>query len=99
MRQSLDGRSWQGQVAYLPTFPTNGQKSTQIAPLVFATLVDRTSGVELFRVVQTASNNLRVRLQLLLALGSRLFRMRIFKKIRDSSSKEEMIRCSGIITI
>lgn len=34
-----------------------------IAPLVFGTLVDRTPGIELFQIVQTAPTRLRVRLR------------------------------------
>lgn len=53
----------QGRAADVLTFPTNDQKSIQIAPLAFVTLVDRTPGVEMFQIVQTAPTNLRVRLQ------------------------------------
>lgn len=53
----------QGRAADVLTFPTEGGNQVSIAPLAFATLVDRTPGIELFQIVQTAPTNLRVRLK------------------------------------
>ena len=52
----------QGRVADVLTFPTQSGDQIKIAPLVFGTLVDRTPGVQLFQIVQTAPTTLRVRM-------------------------------------
>ncbi|MFI0264231.1 phenylacetate--CoA ligase family protein [Streptomyces sp. NPDC017056] len=52
----------QGRAGDILTFPANGGDSVQLAPLAFGTLFDRTPGVELFQVEQTAPSTLRVRL-------------------------------------
>ncbi|WP_407547643.1 phenylacetate--CoA ligase family protein [Streptomyces sp. Pv4-95] len=52
----------QGRSGDILTFPANGGASVQLAPLAFGTLFDRTPGVELFQVEQTAPSTLRVRL-------------------------------------
>ncbi|TDD24746.1 phenylacetate--CoA ligase family protein [Nonomuraea diastatica] len=53
----------QGRASSVLTFPNQrGQEST-IVPLALATAVERTAGVELFQVVQTAPDALRVRLR------------------------------------
>lgn len=53
----------QGRAADVLTFPTAHGERVAIAPLALSTLVDRTPGVELFQIVQTAPTNLRVRLK------------------------------------
>jgi phenylacetate-CoA ligase len=53
----------QGRAADVLSFPTDERKLIQIAPLAFVTLVDRTPGVEMFQIVQTAPTSLRIRLQ------------------------------------
>jgi phenylacetate-CoA ligase len=53
----------QGRSADVLTFPTGRHGSISIPPLAFGTLVDRTPGIELFQVVQTAPATLRVRLR------------------------------------
>ncbi len=53
----------QGRAADLLTVPTGDGKRVAIAPLAFGTLADRTPGVELFQIVQTAPTTLRVRLR------------------------------------
>lgn len=53
----------QGRSADVLTFPTERGEPVAIAPLAFGTLVDRTPGVELFQIVQTAPTSLRVRLR------------------------------------
>lgn len=45
------------------TFPTGRGERITISPLAFSTLVERTPGVELFQIVQTAPASLRVRLR------------------------------------
>ncbi|MFH8349571.1 phenylacetate--CoA ligase family protein [Streptomyces sp. NPDC018045] len=51
-----------GRSGDILTFPTRRGDSVQLAPLAFGTLFDRTPGVELFQVEQTAPATLRVRL-------------------------------------
>ncbi|BBL79046.1 hypothetical protein Rxycam_00636 [Rubrobacter xylanophilus DSM 9941] len=51
----------QGRAADVLAFPIGGERVT-IPPLAFGSLVDRTPGVELFQIVQTAPASLRVRL-------------------------------------
>lgn len=51
----------QGRAADVLAFPIGGERGT-IPPLAFGSLVDRTPGVELFQIVQTAPASLRVRL-------------------------------------
>jgi len=53
----------QGRAADVLTFPTDRGEQVTIAPLVFGTLLDRTPGIELFQIVQTAPTRLRVRLR------------------------------------
>lgn len=53
----------QGRSADVLTFPTERGEPVAIAPLAFGSLVDRTPGVELFQIVQTAPARLRVRLR------------------------------------
>jgi phenylacetate-CoA ligase len=53
----------QGRAADLLTFPAERGEKVTIAALSFGTLVDRTPGVELFQIVQTAPTRLRVRLR------------------------------------
>lgn len=45
------------------TFPTQRGEPVAIAPLAFGSLADRTPGVELFQIAQTAPTTLRVRLR------------------------------------
>ncbi len=52
-----------GRAADVLTFPTPEGKQVTLAPLVFATLLDRVPGVELVQVAQTAPTTLRVRLR------------------------------------
>ncbi|MGC7097338.1 phenylacetate--CoA ligase family protein [Amycolatopsis lurida] len=54
----------QGRAGDVLTFPTERGERVSIAPLAFGTLFDRTPGVELFQVEQTAPTTLRVRMQL-----------------------------------
>lgn len=51
-----------GRSADVLTFSANGERIT-IVPLVFATLLDRIPGIELFQIVQTTPSGLRVRLR------------------------------------
>ena len=44
-------------------FRTDGGDRVRIAPLAFATVADRTPGLQMFQIVQTAPRSLRVRLQ------------------------------------
>lgn len=53
----------QGRVADLLVFPTDRGGRVAIPPLAFGSLVDRTPGVELFQILQTAPATLRVRLR------------------------------------
>jgi phenylacetate-coenzyme A ligase PaaK-like adenylate-forming protein len=53
----------QGRAADMLTFPTQRGEQVSIPPLAFGTLVDRTPGIELFQIVQTAPTTLRVRLR------------------------------------
>lgn len=53
----------QGHAADVFTFPTGRGERITISPLAFSTLVERTPGVELFQIVQTAPASLRVRLR------------------------------------
>ena len=53
----------QGRSAEVLTFHSNGGDRVTIAPLAFATLADRTPGLQMFQIVQTAPASLRVRLQ------------------------------------
>ncbi|MET9291383.1 phenylacetate--CoA ligase family protein [Streptomyces sp. NPDC003077] len=52
-----------GRAGDILTFPTPGNAPVQLAPLAFGTLFDRTPGVELFQVEQTAPSTLRIRLR------------------------------------
>ncbi|MFG2888119.1 phenylacetate--CoA ligase family protein [Streptomyces sp. NPDC048248] len=52
----------QGRSGDILTFPAHCGDPVQLAPLAFGTLFDRTPGVELFQVEQTAPSTLRVRL-------------------------------------
>ncbi|UNO41383.1 phenylacetate--CoA ligase family protein [Streptomyces sp. MST-110588] len=52
----------QGRAGDILTFPTDHGDPVQLGPLAFGTLFDRTPGVELFQVEQTAPSTLRVRL-------------------------------------
>lgn len=58
----LPAISVQGRSGDILTFPADGGAAVQLAPLAFGTLFDRTPGVELFQVEQTAPSTLRVRL-------------------------------------
>ncbi|GAA3574118.1 coenzyme F390 synthetase [Amycolatopsis ultiminotia] len=51
-----------GRSADILTFPSGHGKTVAFAPLTFSTLFDRTPGVELFQIEQTAPATLRVRL-------------------------------------
>ena len=57
----------QGRAADVLTFPSDhtgrGAGRVAVAPLAFGTLLDRTPGIELFQVAQTAPAALRVRLR------------------------------------
>ncbi|MEV5596763.1 phenylacetate--CoA ligase family protein [Streptomyces sp. NPDC052496] len=53
----------QGRSGDILTFPARSGAPVQLAPLAFGTLFDRTPGVELFQVEQTAPAALRVRLR------------------------------------
>lgn len=58
----------QGRAADVLAFPAKGRGGrnagrVEIAPLAFGTLVDRTPGIELFQIVQTAPATLRVHLR------------------------------------
>lgn len=53
----------QGRSAEVLTFRTRAGDRVTIAPLAFATLADRTPGLQMFQIVQTAPASLRVRLQ------------------------------------
>jgi phenylacetate-CoA ligase len=58
----------QGRAADVLAFPAKDRGGrnagrVEIAPLAFGTLVDRTPGIELFQIVQTAPTSLRVRLR------------------------------------
>ncbi|GHP00998.1 coenzyme F390 synthetase [Reticulibacter mediterranei] len=53
----------QGRVADVLTFPTKGGEQVSIAPLVFGSLIDGLSGIELFQIVQTTPTSLRLRLR------------------------------------
>jgi phenylacetate-CoA ligase len=53
----------QGRAADVLTFPTDRGEQVTIAPLVFATLVDRTPGIARFQIVQAAPTRLCVRLE------------------------------------
>jgi phenylacetate-CoA ligase len=52
----------QGRAADILYFLTEYGEKVAIAPLTFATLVDRTPGIKQFQIVQTAPTSLRVRL-------------------------------------
>jgi len=54
----------QGRATDTLTFPNDHGEQIQIAPLVFSTLLDRSPGIEIFQIVQTAPARLRVRLRL-----------------------------------
>lgn len=54
----------QGRSAEVLMFHTDGADRVSIAPLAFATLADRTPGLQMFQIVQTAPTSLRVRLQI-----------------------------------
>lgn len=51
-----------GRAGDVLTFPTERGEQVSVAPLAFGTLFDRTPGVELFQVEQTAPTTLRVRM-------------------------------------
>jgi phenylacetate-CoA ligase len=53
----------QGRSAEVLVFPTDSGDRVTIAPLVFATLTDRTPGLQMIQIVQTAPTRLRVHLQ------------------------------------
>lgn len=53
----------QGRSAEVLMFHTDGGDRVTIAPLAFATVADRTPGLQMFQIVQTAPRSLRVRLQ------------------------------------
>ena len=53
----------QGRSAEVLMFRTDGGDRVRIAPLAFATVADRTPGLQMFQIVQTAPRSLRVRLQ------------------------------------
>ncbi len=52
----------QGRTADALVFTMPGGKPVSIPPLLFVTLIDHMPGVELFQVVQTSPNSLRIRL-------------------------------------
>ncbi|MFC4589798.1 phenylacetate--CoA ligase family protein [Sphaerisporangium corydalis] len=54
----------QGRAADLLAFPTASGDPTVLAPLQFATLLDRIPGIEQFQLLQTTPSTLRVRLTL-----------------------------------
>ncbi|MEU7576917.1 phenylacetate--CoA ligase family protein [Streptomyces sp. NPDC041068] len=54
----------QGRAGDVLTFPTGRGEGVDIPPLSFGTLIDRTPGVEVFQVEQTAPATLRVRMHL-----------------------------------
>jgi phenylacetate-coenzyme A ligase PaaK-like adenylate-forming protein len=54
----------QGRAGDVLTFPTERGDQVSLAPLTFGTLLDRTPGVDLFQIVQTEPDTLRVRLRL-----------------------------------
>ncbi|CAM5460218.1 hypothetical protein SSPIM334S_01354 [Streptomyces spiroverticillatus] len=54
----------QGRAGDILTFPGISGDEVRISPLALSTLFDRTPGVELFQIEQTASSALRVRLRL-----------------------------------
>ncbi|MFF4220197.1 phenylacetate--CoA ligase family protein [Streptomyces nondiastaticus] len=51
-----------GRAGDVLTFPTGNGGHVSLSPLAFGTLVDRTPGIELFQIEQTAPSTLRVRL-------------------------------------
>ena len=53
----------QGRAGDVLTFPAGSDGQVTIAPLVFATIADRTPGIDGFQVVQTTPTTLRVRLR------------------------------------
>jgi phenylacetate-coenzyme A ligase PaaK-like adenylate-forming protein len=53
----------QGRSAEVLTFVADKSDRVNIAPLAFSTLADRTPGLQMFQIVQTAPMSLRVRLQ------------------------------------
>ncbi|MFJ4879452.1 phenylacetate--CoA ligase family protein [Streptomyces sp. NPDC088745] len=54
----------QGRAGDILTFPGASGEEVRLSPLALSTLFDRTPGVELFQIVQTAPSVLRVRLRL-----------------------------------
>lgn len=54
----------QGRTADVLTFLRGRGEEIRIAPLAFSTLLDRTPGIELFQIVQSAPTTLQVRLRL-----------------------------------
>lgn len=54
----------QGRSSEVLTFQTDGGDRVTIAPLAFSTVAERTPGLQMFQIVQTAPTNLRVRLQI-----------------------------------
>jgi putative adenylate-forming enzyme len=53
----------QGRAGDILTFPTESGDQVRLSPLAFGTLFDRTPGVELFQLEQTAPTVLRIRLR------------------------------------
>lgn len=53
----------QGRAADILTFPTAQGTHVAVAPLAFGNVMDRTAGIELWQIVQTAPAQLRVRLR------------------------------------
>ncbi|MCF3106554.1 phenylacetate--CoA ligase family protein [Streptomyces roseoverticillatus] len=51
-----------GRAGDILTFPTGSGGHVSLSPLAFGTLVDRSPGIELFQIEQTAPSTLRVRL-------------------------------------
>jgi phenylacetate-CoA ligase len=53
----------QGRSAEVLTFDNRSGNKVSVAPLAFSTLADRTPGLQMFQIVQTAPEKLRVRLK------------------------------------
>lgn len=53
----------QGRAADVLTFPTTQGSHVAVVPLAFGNVMDRTAGIELWQIVQTAPTQLRVRLR------------------------------------
>lgn len=54
----------QGRSAEVLTFLNDRGEKVRLAPLAFSTVADRTPGIELFQIAQTAPRTLRVRMRL-----------------------------------